>query len=232
MPDIESLGASRGPAGRSSLVLWVIAYCVVAVAFLVIGLSLRQAAAASFVAQARNRDARGLIFAALKDQLDEETGVRGYQATHDPVFIEPYDIARADMPHTMTSLIDDLDALGLSGASRAALEMMSTNREWTASVAGPLTSGTPPDALKIEQLGKFLVDRFRNDERIVDDALSQQSAQFYDDSQRQLDYIGALVVMGGLLILGFGFIFGRLQSRAWERLAYERDRAEDARRRA
>ena len=59
----------------------VIAFCIVVIAFLTIGLALRQAAAASFVAQARNREARGLIFTALKDQLDEESGVRGYQAT-------------------------------------------------------------------------------------------------------------------------------------------------------
>lgn len=209
----------------------VIAFCIVVIAFLTIGLALRQAAAASFVAQARNREARGLIFTALKDQLDEESGVRGYQATHDPVFVEPYDIGRADMPRTMTELIDDLNALGLSGAASAALDMMKTNREWTTLVAGPLTTGTPTDALKIEQLGKALVDRFRRQEVIVDDALTMQSSDFYNASARQLDYIGALVVTGALLILGVGLIFTRLQTRAWARLAHERDQAEEARRR-
>lgn len=209
----------------------VIAFCIVVFAFLTIGLTLRQAAAASFVAQARNREARGLIFTALKDQLDEETGVRGYLTTHDPVFVEPYDIGRSDMPRTMTQLIDDLNNLGLSDAASAALDMMRTNRQWTTSVAQPLTTGTTTDALKLEQLGKALVDRFRREEADVDDALTRQYTDFYDASQRQLDDIGALVVMGALLILGVGLIFTRLQTRAWDRLARERVEAEEARRR-
>jgi serine phosphatase RsbU (regulator of sigma subunit) len=225
----------RTGTGLGSLPIWsaigVIAFCVVVIAFLTIGLAVRQAAAATFVAEGRNREARGLIFAALKDQLDEETGVRGYQATHDTEFVEPYDLARDDMPRTMTQLIDDLSALGLSDASTAALDMMKTNRQWTTSVAEPLTTGTPTDALKVEQLGKALVDRFRRQETIVDDSLTRQYSDFYSDSERQLDYIGALVVTGALLILGVGLIFARLQARAWDRLAQERGLAEDARRR-
>lgn len=212
--------------------LGVAAFCIVVVTFLTIGLALRQTAAESFAAQARNRDARGLIFTALKDQLDEETGVRGFQATHDPIFVEPYDAAREDMPRTMRSLIGDLDALGLFKASSAALDMMKTNREWTTSVAAPLLSRTPTDAFRLETLGKFYVDHFRKQEQNVDDALSLQSTEFYDESQRQLDYIGALVVMGALIILGVGSIFARLQARAWDRLAQERIAAEDERRRA
>ncbi|HET9341961.1 MAG TPA: SpoIIE family protein phosphatase [Candidatus Eremiobacteraceae bacterium] len=211
--------------------LGVAAFCIVVLAFLTIGLALRQTADESFSAQARNRDARGLIFTALKDQLDEETGVRGYQATHDPVFFEPYDAARADMPRTLRALIGDLNALGLSRATTAALDMMKTNRQWTTSVAAPLTSTAPADTLGLEKLGKFYVDHFRLDEKNVDAALSLQSTEFYDESQRQLDYIGALVVIGALIILGVGSIFARLQSRAWDRLAQERNEAEDERRR-
>ncbi|HYK53892.1 MAG TPA: SpoIIE family protein phosphatase [Candidatus Eremiobacteraceae bacterium] len=225
----------RSGTGSRSLPIWtaigVIAFCIVVIAFLTIGLALRQAAAASFVAEARNREARGLIFTALKDQLDEETGVRGYEVTHAAEFVEPYDIAREDMPRTMTQLIDDLNTLGLSDAASAALDMMKTNRQWTVSVAGPLTTGTPVNSLELEQLGKALVDRFRREETIVDDALTMQYSDFYNASERQLDYIGALVVMGALLILGVGLIFTRLQTRAWDRLAEERDLAEEGRRR-
>lgn len=211
--------------------LGVAAFCIIVIAFLAVGLALRQAAAESFAAQARNREARGLIFTALKDQLDEETGVRGYQATHAPEFVEPFDAARRDMPRTMTALIGDLNALGLTDAAKAALEMRQTNELWTASVAVPLTIGGPANTLRIESLGKALVDRFRAKEKAVEDALSAQSTEFYEESQRQLDYLGALVIMGAVLILGVGMIFARLQSRAWDRLAHEREMAEEARRR-
>lgn len=103
--------------------------------------------------------------AVLENQLDEETGIRGYAATGRRVFLEPYDRARASMPERFAELEHALAVDGEDGANdRALAELRALNAEWLRTIATPILHGAPNrDALLLH--GKTLIDKFRDTER-------------------------------------------------------------------
>ena len=70
-----------------SIVLWIAALVVFVAAFFSVGVAVRNSVAATFDTDQRVRDARTQLSTMLRAQLDEETGIRGYVATRDPVFL-------------------------------------------------------------------------------------------------------------------------------------------------
>ncbi|MBV8749543.1 MAG: SpoIIE family protein phosphatase [Candidatus Eremiobacteraeota bacterium] len=104
--------------------------------------------------------------AVLENQLDEETGIRGYAATGRRVFLEPYDRARASIPDRFAELQHALALDGDTNGSdeRALAELRALNEEWLRTVAAPILRGAPNrDALLLH--GKTLIDKFRDTEK-------------------------------------------------------------------
>jgi CHASE3 domain sensor protein len=105
--------------------------------------------------------------AVLQYQLDEETAVRGYAATHRPTFLGPYERGSATMPERLAELQQILDEIG-TPADRAALkDMRRVNAEWQRTVATPVIAGVPGQAARLLH-GKTLIDRFRHDVEPID----------------------------------------------------------------
>lgn len=106
---------------------------------------------------------RGQLAAAeiLRLQLDEESGVRGFAATGQRVFLEPYLRAHVEMPVR----IDELDAT-LSKTSedeRLIADLRAVNAEWLRTVAEVVIARERTDRGAVQRRGKELVDRFRSD---------------------------------------------------------------------
>ena len=66
--------------------LWVAALIAVVIVQFGAGWLIRNSVARTFDASQRIREARALLFTTLRDQLDEETGIRGYLATRNSAF--------------------------------------------------------------------------------------------------------------------------------------------------
>ncbi|MGB8520547.1 MAG: CHASE3 domain-containing protein, partial [Candidatus Tumulicola sp.] len=86
--------------------LWVGALILVVVVQFGAGWAIRNSVARTFDTSQSIRRARALLFATLRDQLDEETGIRGYLATRDRLFLAPYQTARHALPGRFAALND------------------------------------------------------------------------------------------------------------------------------
>lgn len=109
---------------------------------------------------------RGQLVAAmlLQDQVDEESGVRGYAATGRHVFLEPYQRAVAAMPHSLDALAPLIEEPGSASEEqrRALADLRRVNAEWLRTIADPIVRGKRRDEALLLQ-GKTQIDRFRHD---------------------------------------------------------------------
>ena len=158
----------------------------------------------------------------LRLQLDEETGVRGFDATVDPLFLEPYKKARMAMPSALAALREKLAPLAIDGILAVVNDEEHRNAFWDSSVAAHLVADPSRSAQtrELQRRGKQIVDDFRNDDqqlvKLLDDAASAA------DSRSQ-EAIASTLLFGlaalTLIVAGAGF-FGFLQARA-SRRAFE-----------
>jgi serine phosphatase RsbU (regulator of sigma subunit) len=134
------------------------------------GFGVRSVVDSAFHAEIASQAAEVALNLSIRQQLDEETGVRGYALTRQSVFLDPYDRAAAALPGNLALLERDLHALGLAHADGAAREMVALNARWLHEVARPVIAGTVSGSEAVQKHGKVLVDRFRDRaQTIVDD---------------------------------------------------------------
>jgi len=105
--------------------------------------------------------------AVLQLQLDEETGLRGYAATHRRTFLGPYERAQTLFPERLAELQQVVDEMGTPADRKAVGDMRRMNAEWQRTVAEPELTGAPGQAARLLR-GKMLIDRFRRDVGPVD----------------------------------------------------------------
>jgi serine phosphatase RsbU (regulator of sigma subunit) len=162
-------------------------------------------------------EAQRLINTVLQAQTDEETAVRGYSATRQRFFLAPY----ADASRRLVGELDGFDALirTLAAPDIAApsADIRAIHARWEHEVARPLVANPRrSDALRLQTLGKVLVDRIRLDVGRIDDALQQRLVGVQVAIQRSIDTtfaaaIASIVVFGSL---GFAFVFSRARLQA------------------
>ena len=104
------------------------------------GLQVRNVIAASFEASQGLRAARILVSEMLQDQLDEETGMRGYVAARQPVLLEPFYAGRSALPLTYARLHEVILEYHIRSALAPLNDAMAMNRRWMQKVARPLLS--------------------------------------------------------------------------------------------
>ncbi|MBV8195606.1 MAG: SpoIIE family protein phosphatase, partial [Candidatus Dormibacteraeota bacterium] len=207
---------------------WVIVLVAIVMATLATGILIRNSVAASFDTSERVRTATALLFGAVKAQLDEETGLRGYLVTGDSAFLAPFRSARAELPSIFSRLSAALEELNLPAAVGAVSDAQRANAEWLSLVATPLLSRNARDALTVQQLGKSLVDRFRVDRAIVEQQLALRNDSLRDAFQANLARLILAVSGAALLIFVVGLSFALLTAQAWRRLDSARTQREAA----
>ena len=153
----------------------------------------------------------------LQAHVDEETSVRGYAATRQAAFLEPYlrEAPRFD---------SDLDAFERMVAGTGAnivpdvADMRRVHHAWESDIAKPLIADPARrGGLRLQTEGKALTDRLRRDVAHIDALLRQRLAEAQRASWTRIDE----VIFGGMALvfvcaagsLLFVYFYARLRVR-------------------
>ena len=212
-------------SGVRSLGLGLAFVVVVVVLLIAGGFGVRGTISSAFDQEQEIAAARSISFETVKDQLDEETGVRGFAATNDTVYLQPYTAARGEMDGRLQALRGAVDDLKLSEASDAVVDAADANQKWIASVAEPLVAGGGEDPIALQRRGKGLVDRFRADFATIDKLLVDRESRVNAAARSATDRVNLLVASAIVLTLALALVYVLAQMRAAQRLNRERERA-------
>ena len=198
-------------------------YAALVIALLVGGgLYVRGLIAQSFQTAGDLRTTRALGYDTLRYMLDEETGVRGFAATRDRLFLEPYTGALELFQTTARQLKTRVAVLALPAANEAVDDMVAINAAYLRTVATPLMSGRGTDAFSDERHGKQLVDRFRADLASIDRMLTQREQVASAQVQTSIDRIGLLVAVAVVIVLLISVLYAVQQAMLSARVERER----------
>ena len=149
-----------------------------------------------------NRAAISTIF---REQLDEETGVRGYAASWRKPLLQPYYEASKVLPRALARARAAMEGLGLRSASAALADAAKTNRQWQRHVAWPIIARHSNRPSR-ELVGKRLVDRFRADVRAVDHTLARRHSEIATQTLHAIRLGGVLAVAAVVILLLIGAV--------------------------
>lgn len=229
------MATERPIAGRERLqapLAITLAFMLLVVALLIAGgLFLRATVSKAFQDAERIRLARTHVAMMLAQQLDEETGVRGYAVVRLPLMLESYYGARANMPLYLRRVRADLIELDVPKGLPALQDAANINYRWVHEVAFPIVrSGRRHYALELR--GKAYVDRFRADADAIDLALAARTVAVNTRAQRAVLFIGGFALAAVLAVILAAIVFTIQQYRLGLRLERERSAYEEQRRRA
>ena len=153
-------------------------------------------------AEQRNiQSAKDALDEVLKLQLDEETGVRGFAATGQALFLQPYDAALSEFSEQLDRLQRALGAAGLASQSSQVRALGTINGQWLATVARPLTRRLiPGNDVRTQRAGKNMVDAFRAKESAIADAISFESLAVDTRAHREIQFLAAAGLALSLLL--------------------------------
>lgn len=209
-----------------------LAFLLLVVALLIWGgLYVRSILGESIANAEQIRAARILAGDALRAQLDEETGVRGYATAHDPVLLEPYYEGRASLPQSLRRLQTAAQRLALRQAVPIVTDATQTNRRWIRQIAYPILIAKKRSHV-LELRGKILVDRFRADMNALDSALARRELLGDARAQRAIGWVDLFALAAILAVVIAAAVFSVQQYRLGIRLDQEREEAAEERRQA
>lgn len=211
--------------------LWVTAVVLTLVVpiFITTGFLVRGYVRGAFHTAEDVRTARLQTFDALKLQLDEETGVRGFAATHDPVFLQPFVAARTTLQPALQRLAGSVAALHLASAAGAVDDAIRTSAAWHQEVALPLTARHPASPAVIQREGKTLMDRYRADLDGVDRVLAERESELDAEAEGAIGRISLYVGLAVAALGGLGIAYGVQQTRLVRRLAAQQQESAELR---
>ncbi len=157
---------------------------------------------AAYKQQNSVESAKGQLEALFRSQLDEETGLRGYLASGQKVFLEPYTTAQPRFRQALDALQSDLEQAQLTDGYPIVFDVRHSHELWQVQVAKPLLSHpTAPGEMDLLQRGKVIVDRIRLDFNQLSDLLDRQS-RLAQDAVRSLLLRAALLTAALILLFG------------------------------
>jgi serine phosphatase RsbU (regulator of sigma subunit) len=219
-----------GHRSHAPLVLTLALLIVVAVSLVAGGILLRKMVGDSFRNARGLREARIVAADVLKEQLDEETGIRGYAVARQPILLAPYDDARAALPQSFGRL-RAVVARGIPEALPALDDATKVNRRWDALVAAPILAGARANR-SLELHGKRLIDRFRNDLGTIDGWLARHEALTDERAQDATVLVGIFSSAAVAAVVVAAVLFTFQQYRLVERLEQQRVQSENERRKS
>jgi len=196
------------------------------------GVLVRSILTSSYADAEHVRAARIVTAEAVRAQLDEETGARGYAAVRDPLLLEPYFRGRAALPWLLRQLGSAGKALGLRDSDHLVADARATNARWLRRVAFPLLLTKRRNGHVLELHGKILVDRFRDDLDAIDGALVRRERQGDARAERAIGLANVFAIAAVVAVIVAAALFTIQQYRLAARLEQERVKSEEQRRRA
>lgn len=188
------------------------------------GIATRSYISASFQSAENVRNARALSLETLKLQLDEETGVRGFAATGEALFLEPYHESTPKMKAAFERLNTTVIEVGAPNTARPLADALATNDEWQRSVAYSLIN-KKRFSPTLQRRGKTLVDRFRRDIGSIDATLGIRERAINAEAEAAIGRILLLSVVSAIIVAILAAAFLIQQIRTWRRLDEEQERA-------
>jgi serine phosphatase RsbU (regulator of sigma subunit) len=137
-------------------------------------------------------------------QLDEESELRGYLATRQQVFLDPYLLGSARYDREVDVFRADVADLGIPGMAATILEMRNLHAKWESEVARPLLADPrAKDAVRLETDGKFIVDQLREDTNGIHALLAKRLQVAQDEVKKRID---EALLAGLTLVFAFGLV--------------------------
>jgi len=155
----------------------------------------------------------------LRLQVDEETGLRGFNATGDTLYLEPYYKATRSLPGALASFRQTVEQLSIPSAVTLTVDEARLNARWLDSIAKPLLVAAPrsPAMLALMRAGKRQVDTFRGYDVALEELLNGAAAAADVNTERAIADIVAFVVGAVFVLVGAAAGFGVYQMRAARR---------------
>jgi serine phosphatase RsbU (regulator of sigma subunit) len=197
--------SSRSLSGRPGGSFTAVAILVFALIVSVVGsYFLYRSSKAAFTRHSQFEDARQQVSELLGLQLDEETGLRGYMASGQNVYLEPYETASPQFAPKLQQLQLFNQAQHLATEQALVDELRAAHNDWQQQVANELIPHpNAPDAMARLRLGKSYVDTMRADFQRLLDAYTVDASALTDQSQNLLV---RSTITGAALILLFGLL--------------------------
>ena len=144
-------------------------------------------------AQIRLAAASAGVDAIFREQLSEETGLRGFIATRDRYFLDPDGPPNPQFDQRVAALEELVHAAGVSEAVPLVKKIRTIHDTWENKVALPLLrSPGRPDSLPIQTYGKLLTDELRATSQQLRDALSAASLRVEHQLSRTINLTVAI----------------------------------------
>ena len=182
---------------------------------------------ASFGIQRDVRTALQLNADVLRYQLDEETGLRGYIATGNSLFLEPYDESAPRIDVALSELSSAVGRLDIGEAYASVTLLQRTHDEWVRTVSQPVIESkqTARARFRLPQ-AKQLMDRFRAASAAVRDAIAARADAADRTTRDAIVRMTVLTVVLVLLAAAGAVLFGRRQRELSRALDHERELVE------
>ena len=127
-------------------------------------------------AQSNLSRAREAVDAIVREQLSEETGLRGFVSTHDRYFLDPDGPPNPQFDQRIVDLAKIIAAAGVSEALPLVADIRTAHDKWETQVALPLLQDPAgKDALAKQTFGKLLTDELRSASKQLRDVLAAAS---------------------------------------------------------
>jgi serine phosphatase RsbU (regulator of sigma subunit) len=159
----------------------------------------------------------------LREQLSEETGLRGFVSTRDRYFLDPDGPPNPQFDQRIADLATLVQTTGVSEALPLVDDIRTTHDQWEKQVALPLLKDPGRhDSLAIQTLGKQLTDQLRASSQRLRDVLSAAGLRVQDQLGRTINL--TVAISAGIVAI-FAIVavtLGLARATAVQRLERER----------
>ena len=161
--------------------------------------------------------------ALVRSQLSEETGLRGFMATHDRYFLDPDGPPNTDFDRDAATLAGTVRAAGLADGVPLVDAIRGFHDRWESLVALPLLANpSRRDSLPKQTYGKLLTDELRASAQLLREAIAGADAQVQADQRRRINQ-GVAISSAIVALLGIAAVaLGLSRATAMRRLEHER----------
>jgi signal transduction histidine kinase len=146
-------------------------------------------------------NARLAFSRAFRYMLDEESALRGYTATKEVLFLQPYRDADPRMRQLLATLPGAFQRAGLYDVLPKLQDFERLHDEWHRNVASKLLADpTRRNALQVEETSKAIVDRMRTDSA----SIHTEAASYTNRASHQMFEV--MIISGLLSVLWIGIV--------------------------